>query len=136
MTNREFFAEIAATESLPLAIREHAQAELEKMDKRNAARASKPSKTAIANEPIKADIVALLADGGKIASEIGEALEVSTNKASALCRQLVAEGVLTEEEVKVPKAGKRKKYSLAPTEAEEVEEVTEAVTEVVEEEEI
>lgn len=136
MNSREFFTEIAATESLPLAIREHAQAELEKMDKRNAARASKPSKTAIANEPIKVDIVAVLADGGKIASEIGAALEITTNKASALCRQLVIEGILTEEEVKVPKTGKRKKYSLAPTKVEEVEEVAEETTEVIEEEEI
>lgn len=121
MTNREFFTEIAATESLPLAIREHAEGELEKMDKRNAARAEKPSKTALANEPIKTDILALLADGGKVAAEIGEALEISVNKASALCRQLVEAGLLTVEEVKIPKAGKRKKYSLAEVDTEDIE---------------
>lgn len=115
MTNREFFTAIAETESLPLEIREHATAEIEKLNKRNADRASKPSKTALANEPIKTDILTLLADGGKVASEIGEALEISVNKASALCRQLVEEGLLTVEEIKVPKAGKRKKYSLAET---------------------
>lgn len=113
MTNREFFMEIAATESLPLAIREHAEGEIVKLDARNAKRAEKPSKTAIANEPIKAKILEVLAESGKTASDLAVILEVSVQKASALCRQLAEAGQVAVTEVKIPKKGKQKMYALA-----------------------
>ncbi len=91
-----------------------AQSALAKLDERNARRASKPSKTALANEPIKASIVEFLGNGeSHIAKEIGEALGITTSKASALCGQLVKVGTLTATEIKVPKVGKRVVYALA-----------------------
>lgn len=94
---------------------EMAKTALAKLDERNAKRASKPSKTAVANEPIKASIVEWLTanEGKHIASEIGAALNLTTPKASSLCGQMVKAGTLNAEEVKVPKVGKRIAYSLA-----------------------
>lgn len=113
MTNREFFeAIVSANVSDELTV--FAQEAIAKLDKRNASRSSKPSKTALANVPVKEAIVAFLQENGEaIASDIATACEISTQKASSLCRQLVEEGQLTSQEVKVPKRGKVKAYRLA-----------------------
>lgn len=112
MTNREFFnAIINANVSDELTA--HATAELGKLDKRNAQRSSKPSKNQLENEPIKAHLLEILAVKPMTASEIHEVdASLSTQKISSLCRQLVDAGKLTVEEVKVPKKGKQKQYSL------------------------
>lgn len=91
---------------------EKAQALLAQLDKRNEKRASTPSKTAIANEPIKAQILDLLNTTPKTAAEIGQTLEITPQKASALLRQLVESGAVNATEVKVPKRGKVKGYTL------------------------
>lgn len=96
---------------------EFAKHEIAKMDERNEKRSSQPSKTAIANEPIKASIVAFVKEHKEaVASDIAVACEISTQKASSLCRQLVDDGVLTSTEVKVPKKGKVKGYSVIKAE--------------------
>jgi len=113
MTNREFLNTVI-TANINAETTAHAQAMIEALDKRNAKRASTPSKTAVANEPIKASIVDLFAKGeSKTASEVAVALTITTQKASALLRQLVENGTLTSTEVKVPKKGKCKAYALA-----------------------
>ena len=116
MTNREFFTAIASNATLSAELVKFATEAIAKLDKRNASRSSKPSKTAIANEPIKASIVEYVtAHANALASDIAEACEISTQKASALCVQMVKDNVLTVCEVKVPKKGKVKAYSLAIT---------------------
>ena len=45
-----------------------------------------------------------------VASAIAERLEISTQKVSALCRQLVESKKLKVEDVKIPKKGKQKAY--------------------------
>ena len=112
MTNREFYNAIISN-AITEEVIAHAQNSLVKLDERNAKRANTPSKTALANEPIKAKIVEVLTNEPQTASEIASKVEISTQKASALCRQLVADEVLTVEEVKVPKKGKQKGYAVA-----------------------
>ena len=112
MTNREFLNSVISA-NISDEVTEMAQALIVKMDARNEKRASKPSKTAVANEPIKASIIEVLANGGKTAPEVGVALEISTQKASALLRQLTADGKVAVSEVKVPKKGTLKLYTLA-----------------------
>ena len=113
MTTREFLNSIATNENLPTDVREYAQDGIEKLNAKNAKRASTPSKTAIANEPIKAKIVEYLtANKVATASDISVALEISTQKASALARQLTESGVLTVNDVKVPKKGTVKAYAI------------------------
>ena len=114
MTKREFLQAVIATETATEEVKAFAQTEIEKLDMRNASRSSKPTKAQIENEPIKQKIVELLTEVGEkyVASAIAEKVEISTQKASALCRQLVDEGKLQVEEVKVPKKGKQKAYSI------------------------
>jgi predicted transcriptional regulator len=113
MTNREFLNGIIANETLTENFRTHAQTMLNAIDKRNNARIEKPSKTQISNEPIKASVFELLTAKGKmISSEIATALEITTNKASAICLILEKEGTIGSEEIKIPKVGKRKAYFL------------------------
>ena len=114
MTNREFFTAIVSNPTLSAELVEFATEAIAKLDKRNASRSSKPSKASLANAPIKASIIKYVtAHANSLASEIAEACEISTQKASTLCRQLVEDKVLTVCEVKVPKKGKLKAYSLA-----------------------
>lgn len=114
MTKREFLmAVIEKVEDAELKL--FAEQEVEKMDERNAKRKNSPSKKSLENEPIKEKIVEVLngCEGLVIASEIAEKVEISTQKASALCRQLVENGVLASEEVKVKGKGKVKGYKVA-----------------------
>lgn len=113
MTNREFFNAIINA-NINDEITAFAQAGIEKLDKRNADRSAKPSKTALENAPIKEAIAKVLAETADIqASEVGIACNISTAKAAGLLRQMVEGGVVTSSEVKVPKKGKVKVYRLA-----------------------
>lgn len=118
MTKREFLNEVIAvidgtSEVNVLELKEFAKAEIVKLDERNANRSSKPTKAQIENEPIKEKILEVLSTGEKmVASAIAERVEISTQKASALCRQLVESQKLKVEEVKIPKKGKQKAYSI------------------------
>lgn len=113
MTNREFYIAIA-NGTMNDEIKAFAEEAIRKIVERNVKRSSKPSKTSIENAPIKESIMEFISNRNEfcIAGAIAEALEISTSKASALCRQLVADGKLVEKEVKIPKQGKRKAYGL------------------------
>ena len=115
MTKREFFVAVMALEGIDAELKLFAEQEIAKMDERNEKRKNSPSKKSVENEPIKEKIVDFLngADGSQIASEIASAVEISTQKCSALCRQLVNDGTLKSEEVKVKGKGKVKAYSIA-----------------------
>lgn len=114
MTNRDFYTAIVNTETLSEELRQFATDALQKMDERNAKRSSKPSKTAVANEPIKTAILAALTDEPQTAPDLAAIVGdgVTHNKVTALARQLVAEGKATVTEVKVPKKGKMKGYAI------------------------
>ena len=114
MTKREFLNAVIETVA-NVELQDFAKAEIEKMDARNAKRANTVSKKALANEPIKGAITEFLAgfETPQIASAIAEGVGISTQKTSALCRQLVENGTLHVEDVKVKGKGKVKGYSLA-----------------------
>lgn len=112
MTNREFFNAIISA-NVNDELTQHATTELAKLDARNKARSSKPSKTQLENEPIKAHLLEILAVKPMTASEIHEVdADLSTQKISSLCRQLVEAGKLAVTEIKVPKKGKQKQYTI------------------------
>ena len=125
MTNREFLIAIASNTSLDSALTDFATEQIAKMNARNEARkaSSKPSKTAIANEPIKASIMEFLSKQSEpvIACVIGEGVGITTAKASSLLRQLVESGAVVKSEVKIPKKGKTTAYAVALTETAEEE---------------
>ena len=112
MTRRDFYNAVINANFNDDAT-EFAKAEIAKLDATNEKRKSTPSKTAVANEPIKANIVKLLNEHGTMcAADVGGMLEITTQKASALLRQLVEAEALVAEEKKVPKKGAVKFYSV------------------------
>ena len=116
MTNREFFTAIVSNPTLSAELVEFVIEVIVKFDKCNVFCLFKLSKASLANAPIKASIIKYVtAHANSLASGIAKACEISTQKASTLCRQLVEDKVLTVCEVKVPKKGKLKAYSLAVT---------------------
>ena len=118
MTKREFLNEVIAvidgtSEVDVLELKEFAKAEIIKLDERNANRSAKPTKAQIENKSIKEKILEVLSTEERmVASAIAEKVEISTQKASALCRQLVESNKLKVEEVKIPRKGKQKAYSI------------------------
>lgn len=97
VTKRERFEQVIAvletiegTEELVA----FAEREKEILAKR-AGKERKPTATQVANEAVKAEILEVLAEAGAegvTATEVGTALELSTQKVSALVRQLVLSG--------------------------------------------
>ena len=122
MTNREFYTAISEGK-LTDEVKEFAASAIAKLDARNANRSAKPTKTQQENAPIKQALLEYLTnhEGQFTEGQLGEALGITHNKAGALARQLVAEGVATSVEVKLPKVGKRKAYAIAVAEVEVVE---------------
>ena len=122
MTMRKYHEAVLAIPGCPADVAEKAKAEIAKLDATNVKRAEKAAEKAKENDPIKQAIYNLLVEkGAMVASAIGTELttednEVSTSKASAMCRQMVEEGRLTVCEVKVPKKGKVKQYTAVVSE--------------------
>lgn len=108
MTNREFYNAVIAN-AITEEVISHASDALVKLDERNAKRASKPSKTQIANEPIVKAISEVLTSEPMLASKIAELCEISTQKASALVKKV--DGVQSVD-VKVKGKGTQKGYFL------------------------
>ena len=71
-----------------------------------------------ANTDLKGAIVQALADGQKTAADLATVLGVSTQKVSALARQLVEDGTITVDDVKIKGKGKVKGYTL-PSDSED-----------------
>ncbi len=111
MTQREFL-QSTIDANISADVTDYAKAELAKMDARNEKRRNTPSKAQLANEPVKESILAALANGAMIASEIATACGITPQKASSLCRVLTNEGKLVAIDVKA-KSGTVKQYELA-----------------------
>ena len=120
MTSREFYPAIA-NGTINAEIVAHAEAAIAKLDATNEKRKANPAKNtkkAEENAPIKAAILEALTAEAKTAPEIGAIVGVSHNKVTPLVKQLVAEGVAEQTEIKVPGKGTMKAYSLVATDAE------------------
>jgi predicted HTH transcriptional regulator len=112
MTNREFYNAIT-NGTINDEVIAHATAALEKLDGANEKRRNTPSKTAIENQPLVDEIVtSILSREPKTATDVATVLGVSVQKASALLRTIVADGQATATDVKVPKRGTQRAYSV------------------------
>ena len=123
MTQREFYTNVIAA-NINEEITNFATAAIEKLDKRNAARSSKPTKSQIANAALMNEIGAFLEGKENVlASEIAAHFNITTQKVTGVLALMVKDNRVTVAEVKVPKQGKRKAYTLMTgteeTEAEE-----------------
>lgn len=114
MTAREFYTTMMEKYDLTDELNAYCVEALASFDRRNDTRKAKQSeKSAAENAPIRAGIIETLsADGcdGMTETELGEALEITHNKAGAIARGLVKDGLVSVEERKFPKVGKRKVY--------------------------
>lgn len=112
MTNREFYNAIT-NGTINDEVIDFAKAALEKLDATNEKRRNTPSKTAIENQPLIHEIVtSILSSEPKTATDVAAVLGVSVQKASALLRAIVADGRATVTDVKVPKRGTQRAYSV------------------------
>lgn len=114
MTAREFFTTMMEKYDLTDELNAYCVEALSSLDRRNDQRKTKAAeKSEKENAPFRAAIIETLnADGcdGLTETELGEALEVTHNKAGAIARGLVKDGLISVEERKFPKVGKRKVY--------------------------
>lgn len=111
MTRRDFL-EAVVSGTINDEVIEKANEMLVKLDAENEKRRNRVSKKALENEPIKEAILGVLGDEPKTATEIGGEVEISTQKASALLRQLVEVGKANKVDVKVKGKGTQKGYTL------------------------
>lgn len=112
MTARRFFTEIQSYD-LPAELLDYAANEIQKLDEAAQKRREKPTKAQQENAAIRdqlhAYMVEHLSEEFFSQAELGEALEISPNKAGALARQLVKDGLAESADIKV-KGGTRKGY--------------------------
>ena len=124
MTNREFFVAIASNTNLTADLRDHAQAQIDKMDSSNAKSRGTESKTYKANIPLFAEVLELLADKPMLTTEIALAMTteerpISNSKASGLLKTLEKEQKVTQTKVKVKGKGEQTQWSIVITSSEE-----------------
>ena len=115
MTKREFYTNIA-NGVITEVEKEMALAEIAKLDETNEKRKNKPSKTAVENAPVIEALTNALTSDPQTAADLASAVGISTQKASSLLRQIVTSGVAVSTDIKVPKKGTCKGYSLVPVE--------------------
>ena len=115
MTNRQALT-LIVNGNLTDEVKAWARGEIDKLNAKNDKRKNTKSKDQIANESLMDNIVAYIkANGSQVASALGSALGISTQKASALCKLLVDGGELIVADKKVKGKGAVKEYSLAVT---------------------
>jgi hypothetical protein len=112
MTNREVLT-LIANGTANDTTKECAMGMIAKLDEKNAKRKNTETKAQKENKELMGKIVEVIGNGTMVASDIGKALGVSTQKASALCTLLVKDGTLSVCEIKVKGKGSVKGYSLA-----------------------
>ena len=120
MTNREFYQAVINA-NVNAELTNFAADAIEKLDKRNATRKSKPTKSQAANENFKADIIEFLTgkEDFTLCSTIAAHFDVTSQKATGVLALMVKDGTVEVADVKVPKQGKRKGYRLVTTREEE-----------------
>ena len=123
MTNREFYTTISTTETLPMELRNHALEQLAKLDAVAEKRKGKVTKAEQekrdANIALATKVAAeVLTSEAKTATDVAVIMtemlgeEVKVQKASYICRLAVEMGLANQTEVKIPKKGTQKAYTV------------------------
>ena len=111
MTNREFYNAII-NNTITAEVTDFAKAEIDKLNARNDKRRNTPTKEQIVNEGIKTEMLSVLANGAMVASEISAKMGISTQKVTALAKQLVEAEKVVSVDVKIKGKGTVKQYRL------------------------
>ena len=117
MTKREFYTNIA-NGTITDAEKEMALAEIAKMDETNEKRKNKVSPKEAEKQAemaaLRESIFAVITNEPQTEADIAAQVGVTGAKARAQLRKLVDEGKIVSADIKVPKKGTCKGYSLAP----------------------
>lgn len=115
MTQREFLTAVVEA-NVNAELTAYATAAIVKMDEKNANR--KPTKKQLENEAVTATIYEFIAiqPSPITGADIAAGLDLTTQKVTGLCGQLVKAGKLVKSEVKLPKVGTRVAYAVAKEE--------------------
>lgn len=112
MTARNFYT-LVSNGTVNEEIKAYAAEAIRKMDEANEKKKKTMTPSQKENIVFKQRILDVLKDREyTVAATIAELAEISPNKASALCRQLVADGALVASEVKNEKKNKVKAYKV------------------------
>ena len=116
MTNREFYT-FVANGTINEDVIAHATVSLEKMDAANEARKNKvtpkAAEKAAADAVIRENILSFVTTAVQTEADIAAQAEVTPAKARAELRKLVEARLVVKSDIKVPKKGVVKGYSLA-----------------------
>ena len=119
MTNREFYTNIA-NGNVTEAEKEFALAAIAKMDETNEKRKNKVSPKEAEKQAemakLRESIFAVITSDPQTETDIAAQVGIAGAKARPQLRKLVAEGKIVSADIKVPKKGTCKGYSLAPVE--------------------
>jgi Fic family protein len=119
MTNREFYTNIA-NGTITEAEKEFALAAIAKLDATNEKRKNKTSPKDAEKQAemavLRESIFAVITNDPQTEADIAAQVGVTGAKARAQLRKLVDEGRVVSADIKVPKKGACKGYSLAPVE--------------------
>ena len=126
MTNREFYNAIVKA-NINADLTAHAEAEIAKLDKKNAKRKAEVGQVKEENKPIAEAIVKALANGQMLSVDLAKAIGQNTQKTNGVAGEMCKIGTITKTKVKVKGKGEQTAYSLPTTEA--TEEVAEEVAE-------
>ena len=129
MTNREFFKAIVKA-NINADLTAHAEAEIAKLDKKNAKRKAEVGQVKEENKPIAEAIVKALANGTMLSVDLAKAIGQSTQKTNGVAGEMCKIGTLVKDKIKVKGKGEQTTYTLVlvPTE-EATEEVADEVAE-------
>ena len=99
MTKKEMFTRIASVCANDAEIVDFCNHEIALLVKKNSYKSTKPTKAQLENEALKDKILSVL-DKAMTATEVGDAVGISVNKASALLTQLKEDNSVTREVIK------------------------------------
>lgn len=107
MTRREFFQAVA-NNAITEEVITYAVDAIDKLDAQNIKRKEKPTKAQIENAELVKKMVEMFGGQSKVlAHDIAEKMEITTSKATALCRMAVKEGKATVDDAVVNKSVKK-----------------------------
>lgn len=128
MTNREFFNAIVKA-NISEDITAHANAEIAKLDKKNAKRKAVEGQLKEENKPLADAIIKALQGGSMLSTTLAQAIGVTTQKANGVAGEMCKLGMLDKFKVKVKGKGELTAYALATTDKADNEDTAEEVAE-------
>ena len=112
MTEREYLNKVIALAQNDEEMMNETNARIAKLDAKNAKRKTTQTKVQKENEPIAQAILAALANGAMISTDLASAIGQTVPKTNGVAGTLVNDGKITKAKVKVKGKGEQTEYTL------------------------